>query len=134
MFKKLSLGRYEWSTYETVLKKVNNLSNGLLKIGLKSNESIMLFAETRPEWIMSALACFRIKVPVVTLYSTLGLDALAYGINQTNASLLITSGEQLPKIQKILGRVSSLTHVVVICDKFNEKAVNINFISLALEL
>lgn len=123
VFKKLSLGCYKWSTYETVLNRVNNLSNGLLKVGLRSNDSIMLFAETRPEWIMSALACFRIKVPVVTLYSTLGIDALAYGVNQTNASMLITSGEQLPKIQKILNRVNSLTHVVVICDKFTEKAV-----------
>ena len=131
MFKKLSLGNYKWSTYETVLKRVNNLSNGLLKMGLKSNDSIMLFAETRPEWIMSALACFRIKVTVVTLYSTLGIEALVYGIKQTNAEMLITSGEQLSKIQKILPKCPYLKHVIVISDKFNQKFVsclNNNFI------
>lgn len=123
IFKKLSLGSYKWTTYEMVLKRVNNLSNGLLKIGLKSNDSIMLFAETRPEWLISALACFRVKAPVVTLYSTLGIDALAYGINQTNASMLLTSGDQLPKIQKILTKVKCITHIVVIGDKFNEKSI-----------
>lgn len=31
--------------------------------GLKSTENLVLFCETRPEWLMSALACFRIGVP-----------------------------------------------------------------------
>jgi hypothetical protein len=100
VFKKLSLGSYKWTTYETVLQRVDNLSNGLLNLGLKSDQKIVLFAETRPEWLISALACFRVKVPVVTLYSTLGIEALTFGINQTETSFLITSGEQLPKLQK----------------------------------
>lgn len=123
VFKKFSLGSYKWSTYETLHKRVNNLSNGLLNIGLKSDESIMIFAETRPEWLLSALACFRIKCPVVTLYSTLGIDALIFGINQTNSSMLITSSEQLPKVQNILSKCKSVTHVIVIPDKFSEKAI-----------
>ena len=62
VFKKLSLGSYKWTTYETALKRVDNLSNGLLNLGLKSDQNIVLFAETRPEWLISALACFKIKV------------------------------------------------------------------------
>jgi long-chain acyl-CoA synthetase len=57
-----------------------NLSNGLLKIGIKSEENIILFSETRPEWMISAFACFRISVAVVTQYATLGTDALAFGV------------------------------------------------------
>lgn len=73
VFKKYSLSSdYKWTTYEDVYARVNNLSNGLLSLGLKSNDKIVLFAETRPEWLVSAFACFKIKVPVVTLYSTLG--------------------------------------------------------------
>ena len=53
---------YEWMIFSDVLKTVNNLSNGFLKLGLKSNDNIVLFAETRPEWLISAFACFRIKV------------------------------------------------------------------------
>jgi len=76
VFKKYSLGQYKWQTYETVKERIDNFSNGLLKLGLKSNKNVVLFAETRPEWIMSALACFRIKSTVVTLYSTLVLRLL----------------------------------------------------------
>jgi len=121
IFKKLSLGSYKFTTYETALKRVDNLSNGLLNLGLKSDQKIVLFAETRPEWLLSAFACFKIKVPIVTLYATLGIDALTYGINQTETSFLITSGDQLPKIQKILHKIPTVTHLIVITDKFSHK-------------
>jgi long-chain acyl-CoA synthetase len=124
VFKKYSLGNYKWMKYEDLLTKIDNFSNGLLNIGLKSDMSVVIFAETRPEWLTSAFSCFRIKAPLVTLYSTLGVDALAYGINQTNSSYMITSGEQLPKIQKILNKIPNLTHLIVLNDKFTEKNFN----------
>lgn len=123
VFKKFSLGSYKWSTLEQVYERINSISNGLLTIGLKSNQNVVLFAETRPEWMISAFSCFRIKAPVVTLYSTLGIDALAFGINQTEASFVITSGEQLPKIEKILSKIPSLTNLIVFSDKFTDKNV-----------
>ena len=119
VFKKLSLGEYKWITYEDMLKRVDNLANGLLGLGLKSGDNVVLFAETRPEWLITALACFKIKVTVVTLYATLGVEALAYGINQTEASYVITSGEQLDKIEKILTKIPQVTNLIVITDKFN---------------
>lgn len=122
VFKKYSLASsYTWTKTEDVFARVNNLSNGLLALGLKSNDNIVLFAETRPEWLISAFACFKIKVPIVTLYSTLGVDALTYGINQTQTKYVVTSGEQLPKLQKILAKIPTVTHLIVIVDKFTQK-------------
>ncbi len=57
------MGNYKWQNYDVLHNRVLNLSNGLLNMGLKSSENLVLFCETRPEWIMSALACFRIGVP-----------------------------------------------------------------------
>lgn len=122
VFKKYNLANsYTWSTYKVLLERVNNLSNGLLTSGIQSDQNVVLFSETRPEWIITALACMRIKAPVVTLYATLGIDALVYGINQTSAPLLVTSGDQLPKLQKILNKIPNITHIVVFTDKFTEK-------------
>lgn len=36
---------------------------------------------------------------VVTLYSTLGIEALKYGINETESTHIITSSDQLSKIE-----------------------------------
>ena len=123
VFKKFSLGTYKWSTYEKVLKRVDNLSNGLLNVGLKSNDKVVLFADTKPEWIISALACFKINAPIVTLYATLGVEALAFGINQTKTKFLITTGDQLSKVEKILPKIPTLTHLIVFADKFTQKNV-----------
>jgi long-chain acyl-CoA synthetase len=74
VFKKnIMRDEYVWLTYSEVIDKIDHASNGLLKLGLKSNQNIVVFSETRPEWLMSAFACFKIKAPVVTLYSTLGI-------------------------------------------------------------
>ena len=73
VFKKsIMKNNYDWLTYTEVLNKINMLSNGLLQLGITSNDNLVVFSETRSEWLMSAFACFRIKVTVVTLYSTLG--------------------------------------------------------------
>lgn len=63
---------YSWMTYAQMMDRIDRVANGLLRLGLKSNENIVIFAETRPEWLICAIACFKINVPIVTLYSTLG--------------------------------------------------------------
>jgi long-chain acyl-CoA synthetase len=123
-FKKFSLGDYKWTTYARMHEKVNNLSNGFLNIDLKSDMNVVLFSETRAEWLMSAFACFRIRVPIVTLYATLGIEALAFGINQTKSKYLITSSDSLPKILTILDKIQNVTHVIVFTDKFSDKILN----------
>ena len=41
-------------------------------------------------------------MPIVTLYATLGDDAIIHGINETEVSCVITSQELLPKFKNIL--------------------------------
>ena len=118
--KKLTLkNEYAWSSYTATIEKMNSVSNGLLFQGLKSNDNIVLFMETRAEWLITAFSCFRIKVPVVTLYATLGVEALSFGVNQTETKVLVTSGDCLEKLGSIIGEIPTVTHVVVVCDQVN---------------
>ncbi len=110
--------------YKDVLGCVDHLSNGLLALGLKSGENIVLYSETRAEWLISACACLRINVPVVTLYATLGLEALSYGINQTKTKFMIASGDQITKLTNILTQIPTLTHIILICDKVNGAGID----------
>lgn len=73
VFKKFELAnKYKWMSYVQVLEKIDSVANGLLEIGVKSGDSVIIYSETRYEWVVSALACFKIKAKVITLYSTLG--------------------------------------------------------------
>lgn len=42
------------------------------------------------------------SILVVTLYATLGEEAIAHGINETDVTIVITSHDLLPKFKKIL--------------------------------
>ncbi|XP_022235865.1 long-chain-fatty-acid--CoA ligase 4-like [Limulus polyphemus] len=112
IFKKLILGDYTWYTYNDIDKMVENFSKGLLTLGLESRQNAVILAETRLEWFVAAQACFRIAVPVVTLYATLGEEGIVHAINETGASLLITSQELIPKIQKAFSQLLSIKKVI----------------------
>lgn len=112
MFKKLSLGEYNWLTYNAVDEKIEHITRGLLALGIQPKKPVAICAETRIEWILTAQACFRINVPVVTLYATLGEDGLVHCIKESEVSFLITSADLLPKIKNVIAQVSAVSHVV----------------------
>ncbi|CAF0726424.1 unnamed protein product [Brachionus calyciflorus] len=119
VFKKYNMDKeYKWTTYQEMLLKVDRLASGFLQIGIKSNDSVIIFSETRAEWLMSALACFKIKAVVVTLYATLGIDALTYGINETVATTIIASGDSVSKLKKIIDKIPTIKNILVLTDAF----------------
>lgn len=63
VFKKAEYGKYSWLSYEDVNRRLTNLGSGLLSLGQKPRVNICVFMETRAEWIVSALACFKYNFP-----------------------------------------------------------------------
>uniref|UniRef100_A0AAY5EGH9 long-chain-fatty-acid--CoA ligase n=1 Tax=Electrophorus electricus TaxID=8005 RepID=A0AAY5EGH9_ELEEL len=108
VFQKLVLGEYRWKTYEEVDREVGYLGNGLAVLGQKSRSSIAIFCETGAEWMITAQACFRYNFLLVTLYATLGEDAIVFGLTQCGATHLITSKNLLETKLKVTG----LKHVI----------------------
>ncbi|CAL1538248.1 unnamed protein product [Lymnaea stagnalis] len=113
VFKKLVLGSYQWETYNEVAKRIIHFGNGLIALKQTPKTKLVIFAETRAEWMIAAQTCFRYNFPVVTLYATLGIDAIIHGINETQVARVITSLELIPKFQEVLPLTPSVTHVIV---------------------
>lgn len=59
MVKKVELGDYKWMTYAEIDQEAKNLSAGLAQLGLKPKSKIAIFAETRREWLITAMAAFK---------------------------------------------------------------------------
>ncbi|XP_072532761.1 long-chain-fatty-acid--CoA ligase 4b [Salminus brasiliensis] len=113
VFQKLVLGEYSWKSYEEVEHEVKLLGCGLATLGQMPKCNIAIYCETRAEWMITAQACFRFNYPLVTLYATLGEDAVAFGLNQCEATHLITSKELLDtKLKAVLAEVPRLKHVI----------------------
>uniref|UniRef100_A0A674JX73 Long-chain-fatty-acid--CoA ligase n=1 Tax=Terrapene triunguis TaxID=2587831 RepID=A0A674JX73_9SAUR len=74
---------YQWLSYKEVSERAEALGSGLLQQGCKPSASqfIGVFAQNRPEWIISELACYTYSMVVVPLYDTLGHGAIRYIIN-----------------------------------------------------
>ena len=93
------MGEYKFTTFREAFNRIEAIGRGLLAIGARPGDKILLFAETRAEWLLTAFAAFRHGLSVVTLYSTLGEEAVKYGINESQVSIIITSNELLPKLE-----------------------------------
>ncbi|GAB6031144.1 hypothetical protein CHUAL_007947 [Chamberlinius hualienensis] len=104
VFKKFYLGDYMWDSYDKVSYRVNSFAKALHKLGIKPKDNVVLFAETRAEWIIACIACFKSNITVTTLYANLGDDALVHGINETESSLVITSYDLLSKLDPNLSK------------------------------
>uniref|UniRef100_A0A3Q3WZ38 Long-chain-fatty-acid--CoA ligase n=1 Tax=Mola mola TaxID=94237 RepID=A0A3Q3WZ38_MOLML len=96
---------YKWMSYREVTARAEHLGSGLLHQGCQPNPNqfIGVFAQNRPEWIISELACYTYSMVVVPLYDTLGPDAIQFIINTADISTVIC--DKVDKAQVLLGKV-----------------------------
>ncbi|XP_046646817.1 long-chain-fatty-acid--CoA ligase 4-like [Daphnia pulicaria] len=116
IFKKFLLGGFQWRTYTQMNDEAENFGRGLRELGLKPFENVVIFAETRAEWLISANGCMKQNMPIVTLYASLGDDALIHGINETDVSCVVTSQQLLEKFKNILPSTKNVNLLIVMED------------------
>ncbi|VDM73060.1 unnamed protein product [Strongylus vulgaris] len=96
-------------SYREVEAKISNVAAGLRDIANGDDHKVVIFAETRAHWLITALACFRTNIPIVTVYATLGEDVR---IDETGSTILVTSAELLGKINNLGKRCHSLRTLI----------------------
>ena len=116
VFQKLVLGDYKWMTYREVKDQISKIQIGLDKIGIRQGEKVVIFAETRKEWMMTAIACFKLGVTVVTVYATLGEEAVAYAMEECDAVACITVNSLLPKVFNAVKSIPAIKRVIYFYD------------------
>ncbi|VAI16965.1 unnamed protein product [Triticum turgidum subsp. durum] len=116
-FEKLHLGEYQWDSYAEAFKRACNFASGLIKMGHQLDSRAAIFSDTRAEWIIAAQGCFRQNLTVVTIYASLGEDALVHSLNETQVSTLICDSKQLKKLPAVSSKLQSLKHVIYIEDE-----------------
>ncbi|KAJ6723866.1 LONG CHAIN ACYL-COA SYNTHETASE 8-LIKE [Salix koriyanagi] len=111
-FEKLHLGDYEWQTYGQVFDRACNFASGLIMLGHKEGTRAGIFADTRAEWLIAFQGCFRQNITVVTIYASLGVDALVYSLNETQVSTLICDPKQLKTLAEISSKITTIKNVI----------------------
>ncbi|KAL1349447.1 hypothetical protein AAHE18_07G157900 [Arachis hypogaea] len=103
-FEKLHLGDYEWLTYAKTFEAVCGFASGLATLGHVREERAAIFADTREEWFIALQGCFRRNVTVVTIYASLGEEALCHSLNETEVTTVICAQKELKTLVEKLGR------------------------------
>uniref|UniRef100_A0A8C9ZZS4 Arachidonate--CoA ligase n=1 Tax=Sander lucioperca TaxID=283035 RepID=A0A8C9ZZS4_SANLU len=126
---------YQWISYTEVL------GSGLLAKGCQPNpqQFVGIFAQNRPEWIISELACYTFSMAVVPLYDTLGLEAMVHILNLAEISLVICDREEKAaallenKEKGVTPKLSCLVLFNEFSEAFVERAKNCETEVLKLE-
>ncbi|NXG57836.1 ACSL5 ligase, partial [Hemiprocne comata] len=132
---------YQWLTYQQVLDRAQYLGSGLLQKGCKPSpdQFIGIFAQNRPEWIISEYACYTYSMVAVPLYDTLGPEAIVYIVNKADISIVICDKPE--KAQILLenceqGKTTCLKTIILmdLFDKeLNDRGAKVGVEILALQ-
>ncbi|XP_074263667.1 long chain acyl-CoA synthetase 9, chloroplastic [Silene latifolia] len=117
-FEKLHLGEYEWLSYGETFEAVCNFASGLSHLGHLKNERAAIFADTREEWFIALQACFRRNITVVTIYASLGEEAVAHSLNETEVTTVICGQKEMKKLADISGQLDTVKRIICMDDEF----------------
>ena len=111
----------KWKTYSTqqVKEIVDNLSAGLLNLGLscgdmstEGRDKIAILSKDRPEWMMLDLAVQQIGCILTPLYPTVGVNDLEFVLNDAQVKVVFVNDEELyHKVYSIKSRVPSIREI-----------------------
>jgi long-chain acyl-CoA synthetase len=59
---------------------------------------ITIYAQNRPEWVITDVAAHAYSLTVVALYDTLGEDASEFILNQTQSPIVVASVDHVPHL------------------------------------
>ncbi|XP_023571366.1 long-chain-fatty-acid--CoA ligase 5 isoform X2 [Octodon degus] len=115
---------YRWLSYKQVSDRAEYLGSCLLHKGHKPSQDqfIGIFAQNRPEWVISELACYTYSMVVVPLYDTLGAEAIVYIVNKANTSTVICDTPQKASIliQNVEKALTPCLKLVILMDPFDD--------------
>jgi len=77
--------RFTWRTFDT---RVNNLSKGLLALGLRPGDHLGIWARNVPDWLTFLFAAAQIGVVLVTVNTSYKIHELAYVLKQSDMKAL----------------------------------------------
>uniref|UniRef100_UPI00398EF634 long-chain-fatty-acid--CoA ligase 5 isoform X3 n=1 Tax=Pristiophorus japonicus TaxID=55135 RepID=UPI00398EF634 len=115
---------YQWLSYKQVSDRAEYLGSGLLHRGCKPfpDQYIGIFAQNRPEWTISELACYTYSMSVVPLYDTLGPEAIVHIINKAEISTVVCDkpNKAVTLLENCEKGLTCILTTIVLMDPFDD--------------
>ncbi|MEY7973713.1 long-chain fatty acid--CoA ligase [Saccharomonospora xinjiangensis] len=95
--------------------EVAAVARGLIDLGLRTGQRLVIMSPSRPEHIITDLAAANTGAIPCTAYSTLSSDQIEYVVNHSSAPIAVVAGsDELSRWRPVLDDLPDLRHVVVL--------------------
>jgi len=89
------------------------VGSGLQTLGLSQGKAVGIFSNNRAEWVLTQLGTYSQSMAVVSLYPTLGLEAVKYIVKHAELQVVFVSKENLKTtIEMVKEGGSPIKHIV----------------------
>jgi long-chain acyl-CoA synthetase len=108
---------WEGVSWREAARRVDELANGLLALGVRRGDAFGILASTRFEWVLFDFALALVGGITAPIYANSSPDDCAYLLEHSEAfGVLVEDEEQLAKVMEIRGRVPGVQHVLTFSD------------------
>ena len=106
-------GRWADISYRDLADRVQDLSIGLLELGVQPGDRVAILSENRPEWAIADYACLAARCTDVPIYPTLPAKQAEYILRDSGAVVvLVSTAAQLEKVLAVRAGLPALRHVI----------------------
>src|SRR4051812_32247081 len=110
-------GQWFALSYGELAGRVQDLSLGLLELGLSAGDRVAILSENRPEWAIADYACLTACCTDVPIYPTLPAKQIEHNLRDSGAAAVFVSTRQLlEKVLSVRDRLPALRHVIAFDD------------------
>lgn len=104
----------KWITYSTqqFADNVNNLSYGIIGLGIEKDEKIAIIANNRPEWNFADFASQQAGAITVPIYPTISENDLTFILNDAKVKyIFVSSAELYAKVKAVAANAPSVKEI-----------------------
>lgn len=114
-------GAWKKFSIQEYLELTNNISYGLLELGIRPGDKIGIVSGNRPEWNMLDFATMQIGAISIPIYPTISQDDYRHILNHAEMKIIFIEGKELRnKLQPILPEIKTLKEIFTFVDQKSE--------------
>ncbi len=106
-------GRVQRWSFADLARLSNRLANALAALGVRRGDRVAILLPQRLETAVGHVAVYKLGAVALPLTTQFGPDALEYRLRHSQAAVVITDGEDVPKVREVADRLPDLRHVLV---------------------
>lgn len=108
-------GVWQDATFGEVSAIADEISSGLIDLGIAPGDRVSILSRTRPEWTYADFGIAQTGAVVVPIYQTNSPEECEWVLSDSDAiAVVVENAGELAKVREVRGRLPHLRHVVVV--------------------